>query len=77
MAQRREQGLAPVIFKGSCNTALVKTWLKDFLLKELKKPSVIGMDKARFHKKSDIKALLEKAGHTLLPLPTYSPDGNP
>lgn len=77
MAQRREQWLAPVVFKGSCNTDLVNTWIKDFLLKELKKPSVIIMDNARFHKKTDIQALLEKEGHVLLPLPTYSPDFNP
>ncbi len=47
------------------------------MLKELTKPSVIVMDNARFHKKSDIKAIFEKAGHTSLPLPTYSPDVNP
>jgi len=77
MAQRRDRWLAPVVFKGTCNTALVNTWIKDFLLKELDQPSVIVMDNARFHKKSDIQALLEKAGHALLPLPTYSPDFNP
>jgi transposase len=77
MAQRSEKWLAPVVFKGACNTELVNTWLKDFLLKELDQPSVIVMDNARFHKKSDIKTILEKAGHTMLPLPTYSPDLNP
>ncbi|EDZ66696.1 hypothetical protein NOC27_23 [Nitrosococcus oceani AFC27] len=77
MAQRRDEWLAPVVFNGSCNTALVNTWIKDFLLKELKNPSVIVMDNARFHKKSDIRNILEKAGHLLLPLPKYSPDFNP
>lgn len=77
MAQRGQEWLAPVVFKGSCNTKLVNTWIKDFLLKELHQPSVIVMDNARFHKKSDIRAILEKAGHVLLPLPTYSPDFNP
>jgi hypothetical protein len=51
MAQRRDQWLAPVVFKGTCNTELVNTWIKDFLLKELHHPSVIVMDNARFHKK--------------------------
>jgi transposase len=74
MAQRRDQWLAPVVFKGTCNTELVNTWIKDFLLKELHHPSVIVMDNARFHKKSEIKLILEKHGHTLLPLPKYSPD---
>lgn len=77
MAQRGRKWLAPVVFKGSCNTKLVNTWIKDFLLKELDRPSVIVMDNARFHKKSDIRAILEKAGHKMLPLPTYSPDFNP
>jgi hypothetical protein len=77
MAQRRDKWLAPVVFKGTCNADLVNTWLKDFLLKELKKPSVIVMDNARFHKKSEIRAILAKEGHVLLPLPTYSPDFNP
>jgi transposase len=77
MAQCRKKWLAPVIFKGSCCSKLVNAWLKDFLLKELKKPSVIVMDNAAFHKKSEIKMILQKAGHTLLPLPPYSPDLNP
>ncbi len=77
MGQRRDKWLAPVVFKGTCNTALVNTWIKDFLLKELQRPSVIVMDNARFHKKSEIQRILEKAGHVLLPLPTYSPDFNP
>ncbi len=77
MAQRRERWLAPVVFKGSCNTELVNTWLKDFLLKELDQPSVIVMDNASFHKKADIKAILKKAGHAMLALPAYSPDLNP
>lgn len=77
MAQRGREWLAPVVFKGSCNTKLVNTWIEDFLLKELDRPSVIVMDNARFHKKSDIRVILEKAGHAMLPLPTYSPDLNP
>lgn len=77
MAQCRDRWLAPVIFKGSCCARLVNEWLENFLLKELKKPSVIVMDNAAFHKKSEIEAILEKAGHTLLPLPPYSPDFNP
>ena len=77
MAQRRDQWLAPVVFKGTCNTELVNTWIKDFLIKELHKPSIIVMDNARFHNKSEIRAILEKNGHILLSLPKYSPDFNP
>ena len=35
------------------------------------------MDNAPFHNKKDIKKILEDNGHTLLPLPKYSPDLNP
>jgi hypothetical protein len=77
MAQCRKNWLAPLVFKGSYCSKLVNTWLEQFLLKELKKPSVIVMDNAAFHKKSEIKTILEKVGHTLLPLPPYSPDLNP
>jgi transposase len=35
------------------------------------------MDNAPFHNKNHIRDLLENKGHTLLPLPKYSPDLNP
>ena len=77
MAQRGQEWLAPMLFKGNCHAALVNEWVEKILLKELSQPSLIVMDNAAFHKKSEIKAILEKAGHALLPLPPYSPDLNP
>lgn len=50
---------------------------RNFPLKELKEPNIIVMNNAAFHKKSDIKSIVEKAGHVLLPLSPYSPDSNP
>lgn len=47
------------------------------LLKELRPNSLVIMDNAPFHNKPEIKAILEESGHTLMPLPTYSPDLNP
>ncbi|WP_084601770.1 transposase [Suttonella ornithocola] len=38
---------------------------------------MIVMDNAAFHKREDIKILIEEAGHTILWLPSYSPDLNP
>jgi transposase len=35
------------------------------------------MDNASFHKGKEMKEAIEMAGHTLLYLPTYSPDLNP
>ena len=77
MAQRRKKWLAPMLFDFSCNAEVVREWLEKMLLPELSEPSVIVMDNASFHKKDTIRALLEQHGHTLLPLPPYSPDFNP
>jgi hypothetical protein len=77
MAQKGKKWLAPVLFTGSCTTAFVNTWIKNFLVPELKNPSVIIMDNARFHNKSQISEILHQHGHILLPLPKYSPDFNP
>ena len=77
MAQRKNEWLAPMLFKGSCHTQTVNQWLKEMLLPELKNPSVIVMDNARFHNKEQMQSILEEAGHAMLPLPRYSPDFNP
>lgn len=80
MAQRGRRGkdwLAPMLFQGVCSAITVETWVKEFLLKELKKPSIIVMDNAPVHNKKSIKKLFEDRGHILLPLPPYSPDFNP
>ena len=66
-----------MIFDFSCNAEVVNSWLEEMLIPELTEPSVIVMDNASFHKKDAIRELLEKHGHTLLPLPPYSPDFNP
>jgi transposase len=79
MAQRKKskKWLAPILFEGSCEGQTVLWWMKEYLLKELHRPSVIVMDNAPFHPKSKIKTLLEKHSHKLLCLPKYSPDLNP
>jgi hypothetical protein len=80
MAQRGRRGkdwLAPMLFQGACSALTVETWVKEFLLKELKNPSIIIMDNAPVHNKKSIQKLFEDQGHKLLPLPPYSPDFNP
>jgi len=47
------------------------------LLPNLSQSSVIVMDNASFHKCKDMKAMIEESGHTLMYLPSYSPDLNP
>lgn len=77
MAQRHKQWLAPMLFEFSCDALVVNAWLEEQLVPALKKPSVVIMDNAPFHKKKEIAAILEQHGHVLLPLPPYSPDFNP
>ncbi|WP_211268208.1 transposase, partial [Suttonella ornithocola] len=52
-------------------------WVREALLPELPKNSVIVMDNAAFHKRSDIQAIIEEHGHEIVWLPPYSPDLNP
>jgi putative transposase len=77
MAQRGKEWLAPVLFTGSCDAAVVEAWLTQHLFAELTTPSVIVLDNAPFHRKSIIKTLAQKHGHEVLFLPPYSPDFNP
>ena len=77
MAQRHGQWLAPETFAGTCNALRVNEWLENKLMPLLQRPSIVVMDNAPFHKKKQIKAILRKKGHVMLPLPPYSPDFNP
>ena len=47
------------------------------LLPELQPNSLVIMDNAPFHNKPQMRELLEAHGHSMLPLPKYSPDFNP
>lgn len=77
MAQRGKAWLAPMLFEGSCTHEVVTSWIKQALIKELRPNSLVIMDNAPFHNKTDIAEILNAHGHTLLPLPKYSPDFNP
>ena len=77
MARRGKEWLAPMLFEGSCTHHTVEAWIEQALLRELRPNSLIIMDNAPFHNKPRIQAILEKQGHSMLPLPKYSPDFNP
>jgi transposase len=70
------QVVAPLTFKGYCDTALVETWVEQYLVGQLKPGQVVVMDNASFHKSTLIRELIEQAGCSLLFLPPYSPDLN-
>ena len=74
MAQRKKEWLAPMLFEGGCTHQTVLAWMEQTLIPELQPNSLVIMDNAPFHNKPKIKQLLEQHGHTLMPLPTYSPD---
>lgn len=69
--------IAPVLFEGSTNAEWFNVWLEQHLFKELAPGSLLIMDNAAFHKTAKTRELIERAGHTLLFLPPYSPDFNP
>ncbi len=51
-------------------------WLEHLLIPKLPPKAVVVMDRANFHRRSDTRALIKAAGHTLEYLPAYSPDLN-
>jgi len=52
-------------------------WVRKALLPSAPQASVIVMDNATFHRRSDIIEAIEQKGHTVEFLPSYSPDLNP
>lgn len=77
MAQRGNEWIAPMLFESSCTHHTIAAWMREVLMPELRPNSLVIMDNAPFHNKPAMKALLEAHGHTMLPLPKYSPDFNP
>lgn len=68
--------LAPLTFKGYCNTALIEGWVEHGLDPELVPGQVVVFDNASFHKSDTIRDLIEQAGCRVVFLPPYSPDLN-
>lgn len=65
------------LFKTNVNADVFTAWLQQDLIPKLPENAVLVMDNATFHKRSDTLQAIEKAGHTALFLPPYSPDLNP
>ena len=74
---RNKKYLAPMTFKGGCDSSVFNTWLKKVLLPGLAPGTTLVIDNASFHKGTDTKRLIQEAKCHLLYLPTYSPDFNP
>lgn len=65
------------LFEGNINADVFHAWVTQELLHSIPANSVLVMDNATFHKRSDSIAAIEKSGHSILFLPPYSPDLNP
>lgn len=66
-----------MIYKGTANTKLVITWVKEMLLPNLNINSILIWDNATIHRSKELINIIEKQNHTMLFLPPYSPDLNP
>ena len=65
------------LFNTNVNANIFYQWTVQDLLPKLPPASIVVMDNATFHKRSDIRLAISDAGHTLDFLPSYSPDLNP
>ena len=75
-AQMGKHITAPLQYNGTMDSALFEMWFEQLLLPVLPQNTVIVMDNASFHRRKLI-SVAESAGHTLLFLPSYSPELNP
>ena len=65
------------LFQTNIDAEIFYHWVVQGLLPKIPVGSVIVMDNASFHKRDDIRHVIEKAGCILEFLPPYSPDLNP
>lgn len=65
------------LFDCKVNYDVFHFWIEHFLIPELPKHSVMMIDSATFHNRTNTQELLERHGHQILWLPLYNPDLNP
>jgi transposase len=68
--------IAPLVYCGTTDSALVEYWFEHCLLKDAKSKSTIILDNATFHRKSVLPKLAKKHNCRILFLPPYSPELN-
>jgi transposase len=74
---KENKPVAPMEFKGYCNTDVVLSWVTEMLIPQLKPGDVVIWDNATFHKSKKLAEAFELGGIGLIFLPPYSPDLNP
>ena len=75
-AQMGKNILSPLQYDGTMDSTLFEMWFEKLLLPSLLEKTAIVLDNASFHRKRLI-SIAERAGHTLIFLPPYSPELNP
>ena len=65
------------LFQFSLNADCFYAWTVQDLFPKIQEKSVLVMDNATFHKRSDIIEAIQDKGHIIEWLPPYSPDLNP
>ena len=77
LAQCGLKRFSPLLFSGTCTTALFNRWLEQSLIPVLRPGQTVVLDNAAIHKSKETQQLIGKAGCELLFLPPYSPDFKP
>jgi transposase len=68
---------ADFTFEGSLDSTVLKVYVSRVLIPTLGATKTIIWDRLSVHLNAGVVALLEQAGHRVVPLPAYSPDLNP
>lgn len=76
-ALKNNKPIAPMEFKGYCDTEVVLAWVEGMLIPQLQPEDVVIWDNATFHRSPRLAKALSDAGIGLLFLSPYSPDLNP
>jgi transposase len=75
---KNNQPVAPMVFRGYCETEMVLDWVKEMVIPALEPGDEVIGDQARFHKSARTQeALSEASGTRGLFLSPYNPDLNP
>ena len=74
---RLDGSYVPMVFSGSLDGELFKTYLKEFLVTTLSSGDIVIMDNLSSHKVEGVSEIVESVGAKIIYLPPYSPDLNP
>jgi transposase len=74
---RRDEVVAPLLFKGSTDASAFLTYVDQVLVPVLKPKDIVVLDNLAAHKVPAVARRIRKAGAGVWYLPPYSPDYNP